>query len=75
MSVFCFDAVMQSDDLLYRDQLLNKLDLAWPPRFIEERLQRTVEAEDGKPTFVRVRLNPVPSLDTLGLLRPKVNRD
>lgn len=42
--------------------LFQKLDLARPPSFIEEGLQRTVETQDGEPTFLGVRLDPIPFL-------------
>ena len=75
MSGCCFVADAESDGLAGWVRLLHKLDLTWTPRFIEERLQRAVETQDGKPTFFRVRLNPVSSFDTLWLLWSKVNRD
>src|SRR5271170_3645634 len=38
---------------------LNQLDLARPPLFCEERLQRAVKAEQRVPTLGRIGLNPV----------------
>ena len=40
--------------------LFHQLDLARPPGFIEEGLQRTVETQNGEPAFLGVRLDPIP---------------
>src|SRR5262245_50756395 len=46
---------------------LDEFEFAWSPAAVEERLQRTVEAEHDPPATRRVGLDPVSSFDVLRL--------
>jgi hypothetical protein len=48
--------------------LFHKLDFSRPPLLCEERFERTVEAQDRKPTLAGDRLSPVAAFDTFGLV-------
>jgi len=54
--------------------LLNQLDLARPPAFVEEWLQRAVEPQNREPPLAGEGLDPV-ALFTRRHFRPKVHVD
>src|SRR4030095_8676152 len=52
----------------------DQFDFARAPGFVEERLERAVESQDGEPALAGHRLDPVAPLDTNWLRRSEVDR-
>src|SRR5262249_20645780 len=53
---------------------LDEFNFARPPALVEERLERTVEAQDREPAFAGGRLDPVAPLDAGRQRRAEVDR-